>query len=78
VKNLATAFVLINSDLGAEDEVLKSLMGIKEVKEAHMVYGVYDIIARVETDTMQELENVVSWKVRRFDKTRGTLTMVVM
>jgi DNA-binding Lrp family transcriptional regulator len=78
VKNLATAFVLINSDLGAEDEVLKSLMGIKEVKEAHMVYGVYDIIARVETDTMQELENVVSWKVRRLDKTRGTLTMVVM
>jgi DNA-binding Lrp family transcriptional regulator len=78
VKNLATAFVLINSDLGAEDEVLKSLMGIKEVQEAHMVYGVYDIIARVETDTMQELENVVSWKVRRFDKTRGTLTMVVM
>lgn len=78
MKNLATAFVLINSDLGAEDEVLKSLMGIKEVQEAHMVYGVYDIIARVETDTMQELENVVSWKVRRFDKTRGTLTMVVM
>jgi DNA-binding Lrp family transcriptional regulator len=78
VKNLATAFVLINSDLGAEDEVLKSLMGIKEVQEAHMVYGVYDIIARVETDTMQELENVVSWKVRRLDKTRGTLTMVVM
>jgi DNA-binding Lrp family transcriptional regulator len=78
VKRLATAFVLINSTLGAEDEVLKSLKDIKEVREAHMVFGVYDIIARIETDTMQELENVISWKIRRLDKTRGTITMIVI
>jgi DNA-binding Lrp family transcriptional regulator len=78
VTSLATAIVLINSDLGAEDKVLSALKDIKEVQEAHMVYGVYDIIARIETDTMQELENVISQKVRRLDKTRGTLTMVVM
>jgi DNA-binding Lrp family transcriptional regulator len=70
--------VLINSTLGAEDEVLKSLKDIKEVREAHMVFGVYDIIARIETDTMQELENVISWKIRRLDKTRGTITMIVI
>lgn len=78
MKRLATAFVLINSTLGAEDEVLKSLKDIKEVREAHMVFGVYDIIARIETDTMQELENVISWKIRRLDKTRGTITMIVI
>jgi DNA-binding Lrp family transcriptional regulator len=70
--------VLINSTLGAEDEVLKSLKDIKEVREAHMVFGVYDIIARIETDTMQELENVISLKIRRLDKTRGTITMIVI
>jgi DNA-binding Lrp family transcriptional regulator len=78
VKRLATAFVLINSNLGAEDEVLKGLKDIKEVREAHMVFGVYDIIARIETDTMQELEDIISWKIRRLDKTRGTITMIVM
>jgi len=78
VKRLATAFVLINSTLGAEDEVLKGLRDIKEVREAHMVFGVYDIIARIETDTMQELEDIISWKIRRLDKTRGTITMIVM
>jgi len=78
VKRLATAFVLINSTLGAEDEVLKGLKDIKEVREAHMVFGVYDIIARIETDTMQELEDIISWKIRRLDKTRGTITMIVM
>lgn len=78
MKRLATAFVLINSTLGAEDEVLKGLKDIKEVREAHMVFGVYDIIARIETDTMQELEDIISWKIRRLDKTRGTITMIVM
>jgi DNA-binding Lrp family transcriptional regulator len=78
VKRLATAFVLINSTLGAEDEVLKGLKDIKEVREAHMVFGVYDIIARIETDTMKELEDIISLKIRRLDKTRGTITMIVM
>ena len=75
---MATAFVLINAEIGAESEVLKELKGIPEVKEAHMVYGVYDIIARVETDTMQELKDVISWKSRRLDKVRSTLTMIVV
>ncbi len=74
----ATAFVLINAEIGAEAEVLKGLKGIKEVKEAHMVYGVYDIIARIETETMQELKDIISWKIRRLDKVRSTLTMIVV
>ncbi len=75
---MATAFVLINAEIGAENEVLKDLKAITEVKEAHMVYGVYDIIARVVTDTMQELKDTISWKIRRLDKVRSTLTMIVV
>jgi len=75
---LATAFVLINVEIGSEDEVLRSLKPISEVKEAHLVYGVYDIIARIETETMQELKDAVSWKIRRVDKVRSTLTMIVI
>jgi DNA-binding Lrp family transcriptional regulator len=75
---MATAFVLINAELGAETEVLKGLKDVKEVKEAHMLYGVYDIIARIETDTMQELKDVISWKIRRLDKLKSTLTMIVV
>jgi len=75
---LATAFVLINAEIGAENDVLKDLKTITEIKEAHMVYGVYDIIARVETETMQELKDTISWKIRRLDKVRSTLTMIVV
>ena len=75
---LATAFVLINAEIGAENEVLEDLKAIQEVKEAHMVYGVYDIITRVDAETLQDLKDVISLKIRRLDKVRSTLTMIVM
>ena len=74
---LATAFVLINAEIGAETEVLKGLKDVNEVKEAHLVYGVYNIIARIETETTQELKDIISWKIRHLDKVRSTLTMIV-
>ncbi len=75
---MPTAYILISVEIGAEGEVLKSLKPVSEIKEAHLVYGVYDIIARVETETMQELKDAVSWKIRRSDKVRSTLTMIVV
>jgi DNA-binding Lrp family transcriptional regulator len=72
------AFVLINPELGSESDVLKDLKATSEVKEAHMVYGVYDIIARIETDTMQSLKDAISWKIRGLDKIRSTLTLIVI
>lgn len=74
---MTTAFVLLNAETGLEREVLRSLREFKEVKEAHMLKGAYDIIALIETDAMNELENVISWKIRRLEKIDGILTMIV-
>ena len=70
------AFVLINAEPGTEAEVLEALKAIPEVREAHMVYGIYDIIARVETGTSEELKNAIEWKIRRLDKVRSTATLI--
>jgi DNA-binding Lrp family transcriptional regulator len=43
-----------------------------------MVYGVYDIIAKVEAESMTKLKEIVTWKIRRIDKVRSTLTTIVM
>jgi len=69
--------VLLNAETGLESEVLKSLREFKEVKEAHMLMGAYDIIALIETDAINELENVIGWKIRRLEKIHGILTMIV-
>lgn len=72
------AIVLINTQIGAERDVLKDLKDIKEVKEAHIVYGVYDIIAKVEAEDMDKLKDVITWKIRRIKKIMSTTTMIVM
>ena len=72
------AFVLINAEIGAEDDVLKTLTKISNVKEAYVVYGVYDIVAKVEAESMTKLKEVVTWNIRRLDKVRSTLTMIVV
>jgi len=75
---MPTAFVLINTEIGSEADVLKDLKKVEGVEEAHAVYGVYDIIARVKAGTMDRLKEIVTWKVRRLDKVRSTLTMIVV
>ena len=75
---MAKAFVFINVEPGSETEVLERLRDVPEVKEAYFVYGVYDIVAKVETDSMNRLKEVISWKVRRLDKIRSTLTTIVI
>ncbi|MCS7142855.1 MAG: Lrp/AsnC ligand binding domain-containing protein [Aigarchaeota archaeon] len=72
------AFVLINTEIGSEEDVVKQLKRIEAVKEAYAVYGVYDIIAKVEAESMDKLKEIVSWNIRRLDKVRSTLTMLVM
>jgi DNA-binding Lrp family transcriptional regulator len=72
------AFVFMNIDTGGEQEVLNQLRTITNVKEAYLVYGVYDLVARIEAETMDKLKEIVTWKVRRLDKVRSTLTTIVM
>jgi DNA-binding Lrp family transcriptional regulator len=68
----------LNVETGTDEEVLDSLKPLQEVKEARMVYGVYDIVVRVEAETMEELKNVVSWTIRRLDRVRSTMTMIIV
>jgi DNA-binding Lrp family transcriptional regulator len=76
--NMPTAFVLINTEIGSESDVLKDLKHVEGVEEASAVYGVYDIVARVKADTMDKLKEIVTWRIRRLDKVRSTLTMIVV
>jgi len=75
---MPSAFVLINTEIGSENEVLKALKGIEGIEEAYAVYGVYDIIAKVRAETMDKLKEIVTWNIRRLDKVRSTLTMIVI
>ena len=75
---MPTAFVMINTELGSEKEVLDEIRKIDAIKESYIVYGVYDMVAKISADTMDKLKEIVTWNVRTLDKVRATLTMVVI
>ena len=72
------AFVLMNAELGSEDSLVNELKKLESVKEIYQVYGVYDIVAQVESDTMDRVKETITWKLRKLNGVKSTLTMIVM
>ena len=75
---MAEAYILLNCDLGAEDEVIGGLKQIDQVKEVHGTFGAYDIIAKVQAESADKLREAITWKIRKMDKIRSTLTLTVV
>ena len=75
---MPTAYVLINCDLGSEESIIGEMKKLSQTVEVNGVYGVYDIIAKVRADTMEKLRETITWQVRKIDKVRSTLTMIVI
>jgi DNA-binding Lrp family transcriptional regulator len=69
---------MINSEIGEEEGVLRFLQEELKVDEAYVVYGVYDLVAKVSSDTMKNLKDMVINQIRQAKGVRSTLTMVIV
>jgi len=72
------AYVLINCDLGSEEDIISQLKTIDGVKEVHGTFGVYDILAKVESEEIDKLRDTITWKIRKLDRIRSTLTLMAI
>jgi DNA-binding Lrp family transcriptional regulator len=72
------AYVLINVESGSEDNVLQELKTVEGVEEAYFSYGVYDLITKIKADTMDNLKDMVTRRIRTLRKVRSTLTLIMM
>ena len=75
---MSIAYVLINCDLGYEEQVIEELKHISDVKDVHGTFGAYDILAKVESANVENLRDTITWKIRKLDRVRSTLTLVVI
>lgn len=71
------AYVLFSVSSGAEDQVQKDLQDIEGVQEVYVSYGVYDVIVKINTDSMEKLKELVSYRLRKVDNIRSTLTLIL-
>ena len=58
--------------------MLQSLREIGGVREAYSVYWVYDVVAKVEANSVDELKDIVTFKIRKLSIVRTTLTMIII
>ena len=81
---MPTTYILLNSDLGSDVEIIKKIKEILEKEgksvqyEVQGVYGVYDIVVKISSGSMDHLRNIITNKIRKIDKVYSTLTMMVI
>jgi len=75
---MTTAYVLINCDLGFDAEIIHEIKQLDEVKEAHGIFGAYDIIVKLESSNVENLKDVITWKIRKLNRVRSTLTLMAV
>lgn len=73
----ARAFVLMNTEVASESDVVGELKKIKEVVSATLIYGVYDIIAEIEAEDFEKIKYGVMEDIRAITEIRSTVTMIV-
>ena len=72
------AYVLVQSTIGHEMEVLSELLKIQFVKEAKGTFGYYDILVKIEGDSEKEVEKIITKKIRKVKNVNTTKTLSVI
>ncbi len=75
---MPTALVLLNTKIGSEADVLRELRKMANIEEAKPVYGAYDIVLRIESSSMNDLRQTVTWKIRKMDYVTATQTIIII
>ena len=73
---MAEAYILIKFEIGSEEEVITALKNVDGIKEVHGTFGAYDILAKIESLQVEDLRETITWKIRKIDKIRSTLTLM--
>ena len=69
---------MINCDLGAEEELIEKLKELEHVKKVNGTFGAYDLVAKVEAEDAENVRETITWKIRKMDKIRSTLTLTIV
>ena len=74
---MPAAYVLLNTEIGAEAEVVKALRKVEGVETAVNLWGVYDIIASIKADSMDKLSFIINKEIEKISKIHSKLTMII-
>ena len=74
---MPSAYILLNTEIGSEKQVLKALKKINGVEEVHNLWGVYDIIVNVKAHSIDELNHIITNRIEKIGRINSKLTMLI-
>jgi len=74
---MTTAYILLNTEIGAKNQVLKELRDIEGIEEAYDLWGVYDILANVKAENTEKLKHIITNRIEKIGQINSKLTMII-
>lgn len=75
---MVNAYSLISAEPGKTAEVFKRVKTLEGVKKVEAVAGPYDMVARIEVDSLEKLTKAIFGDIRSIPGVTNTTTLIVV
>lgn len=73
---LETAYVMINCEMGSETSIIEKIKSLEGVKEVVGVFGNYDVLVKIQSQSIDAIRQTIIENIRRLDSIRCTTTLM--
>ena len=75
-KFMAIAYVMLNCDLGAELEVIKTLQEIEQTIDVFETIGAHDVMVKIQAENFEKIREIITWNIQSIKNIRSTVTLI--
>jgi len=75
---MISAVVLLNTDSGTQDKILESLKLVDGVEEAYALYGVYDLLVKINGNSIEKLKEITKLRIKPIAGVNSSLTLMIV
>jgi len=73
---MTDAYVMLNCELGAEEEIIEKLKELEQVKDVFETIGTHDMLIKLQADNFEKVREIVSRNIQQLPKVRSTSTLI--
>lgn len=73
---MTDAYVMLNCELGSEEEILEQLKQIEQVVDVFETIGTHDMLVKLQAENFEKIREIVSWDIQKMKNVRSTATLI--
>ncbi len=73
---MTDAYVMLNCELGAEEEIIEKLKELEQVTDVFETIGTHDMLVKLQADNFEKIREIVSWNIQKLPKVRSISTLI--